>query len=206
MAGRAWDDEPTSARLEENLERVRVGIVSASINSRAMPTVELVLEWHRQMYEGVDVPDDAYRGAFRGSAHPALRNYEVTVGGLAVTRAADITASVSNFMSSLHDRVVTMDDLDAQADPEILEADFVEAAIDAAAWLHGEWIRIHPFANGNGRMARMWVLWICSRYRLPQLLPLRPRPDMGYGPATMMSMLGDHRIFYQYLLVQYNQV
>jgi hypothetical protein len=27
-----------------------------------------------------------------------------------------------------------------------------------AAILHGEWVRIHPFANGNGRTARLWAI------------------------------------------------
>jgi fido (protein-threonine AMPylation protein) len=205
VAGPAWDDEPTSPRLEENLERIRVGIIADSISSHVMPAVEQVIEWHRQMYEDIEIPDDAYRGAFRGSVHPALIDYEVTVGGFAVTRAADVPASVANLILALKERVDTLDTLDADTSAEILEPDFVEAVIDAAAWLHGEWVRIHPFANGNGRTGRMWVLWLCSRYGLPQILSLRPRPDMGYESTTMMSMIGDHRMFNQYLLVQYNQ-
>jgi hypothetical protein len=37
-----------------------------------------------------------------------------------------------------------------------------------AARLHGEWVRIHPFANGNGRTARLWVAWCALRYGLPR--------------------------------------
>jgi hypothetical protein len=171
-----------------------------------MPTADLALNWHRKMLEGIAIPDDAYRGAFRGSDHPALRDYEVTIAGLPATRACDISGEIQNLVSELRNRVMALDDLDAQGNPDELTSSFVEAALDTAAWLHGEWIRIHPFVNGNGRTARMWVLWLCSRYGLPQLLALRPRPDAIYSPASFLSMSGEHSLFYQYLLVCYNSL
>jgi hypothetical protein len=204
VAGPAWDDEVASAKIEENLADLTVRIVSAASTSREAPTADLVLGWHRDMLDGVAIPDDAYRGAFRGSAHPALENYEVTVGSLPTTRAADVLAEVDHLISELQDRILALDELDKQGDPDILTAAFVEAVLETAAWLHGEWVRIHPFVNGNGRTARMWVLWLCGRYGLPQLLPLRLRPDMGYSPASLLSMTGDHSLFRQYLLVRYN--
>jgi hypothetical protein len=204
VAGPAWDDEVASVRLEENLAAVARSIVSASSSYRESPTLDMVIDWHRAMLEGTEVPDDAYRGAFRGSAHPAVVDYEVTVNGLSATRASDVAAELDSLLLELKDRILALDALDAEAERDVLTAGFVEAAIDTCAWLHGEWVRIHPFVNGNGRTARMWVLWVCSRYGLPQLLPLRPRPDMGYGPASLLSMVGDHSLFRQYLLVRFN--
>jgi hypothetical protein len=194
VAGPAWDYEVASARGEENLANLTVSIASAASASREAPTADLALGWHRDMLDGVAIPDVAYRGAFRGSAHPALENYEVTVGKLPTTRASDVPAEVDHLISELQDRVLALDELDKQGDPDILTAAFVEAVLETAAWLHGEWVRIHPFVNGNGRTARMWVLWLCGRYALPQLLPLRPRPDMGYSPASLLSMTGDHSL------------
>jgi fido (protein-threonine AMPylation protein) len=206
VAGPAWDDEVASAKIEENLASVAVGIVSASNTSRAVPNADMVLGWHREMLDGIALPDNAYRGAFRGSAHPALLDYEVTVGGLPTTSASDVAAEVNNLISKLQDRVLALDKLDAQEDPDVPTAAFVEAALETAAWLHGEWIRVHPFVNGNGRTARMWVLWLSGRYGFPQLLPLRPRPDMGYGPASLLSMTGDDNLLFQYLLFRYNTI
>jgi len=58
-----------------------------------------------------------------------------------------------------------------------------------AANAHGEWIYIHPFANGNGRTARLWILWITLRYGLPPFMRLKPRPDtLFYAAATQASM------------------
>jgi hypothetical protein len=204
MAGPAWNDEVASARADANLVLLGVQIVAESYAVRALPHADLVCAWHRSMLEGVDIPDDAYRGAFRGDAHPALHNYEANVGGLSVTPAADVATAVSDLIAELQTRVQELDELDVDERLDEESAEFVEAALETAAWLHGEWVRIHPFANGNGRTARMWVLWLCARYALPQLLALRPRPDMGYGACAYLSMTGDHSLFGQYLLSRYN--
>lgn len=59
---------------------------------------------------------------------------------------------------------------------------------------YGEWARIHPFANGNGRIARLWANWCAMRYGLPPFLRLRPRPEGDrYARAAGDSMAGDHR-------------
>ena len=55
---------------------------------------------------------------------------------------------------------------------------------------HCEWVRIHPFANGNGRTARIWANSILMRYRLPTVVRLRPTPDAGYGSAAEAAMNG----------------
>jgi Fic family protein len=203
MAGPAWDDEMASARVEQNLLDVAAGIIALA-GGRELPNEDLVREWHRRMLEGVDLPDDAYRGAFRGDPHPAVADYQVAVGGLATVPFADVRLAIRDLVSHLQARVGELDRMDAQLGDQ-LSAHFIEQVLEVAAWLHGEWVRIHPFVNGNGRTARMWVLWLCVRYGLPQLLPLRPRPDMVYGPASLLSMTGNHSLFGQYLLMRYNQ-
>jgi hypothetical protein len=63
--------------------------------------------------------------------------------------------------------------------------------IDVAGWAHAEWVRIHPFANGNGRTARIWANVILMRYGIEPVVRLRPRPDNGYGDAGAKAMHGD---------------
>jgi Fic family protein len=54
-------------------------------------------------------------------------------------------------------------------------------------------VRIHPFANGNGRTAREWANWAAMRYGLPPFVRLRPRPKgLAYAAAAHASMRGDH--------------
>ncbi len=77
--------------------------------------------------------------------------------------------------------------------------DELQMVVEMAALAHGEWIRLHPFANGNGRTARVWVAFACLRYSLPVFLVLKPRtPDLAYARAGRDSMgrppdfAGDH--------------
>ena len=76
---------------------------------------------------------------------------------------------------------------------EALDTDGLAAVIDLCAWAHAEWVRIHPFANGNGRTARIWANALLMRYGLPPAIRLRPRPDGGYGDAGAAAMNGDWR-------------
>jgi Fic family protein len=72
--------------------------------------------------------------------------------------------------------------------PQVLHGVLTYCAI-----LHGEWVRIHPFANGNGRTARLWANWAALRYGLPPFVTIKPRPsDPAYAAAAFASMGGDH--------------
>jgi Fic family protein len=51
-------------------------------------------------------------------------------------------------------------------------------------------VRIHPFANGNGRTARLWANFIAMRYGLEAFVRVRPRPDGGYANAAAEAMQG----------------
>ena len=69
----------------------------------------------------------------------------------------------------------------------------IRPILEVAAIAHGEWVRIQPLANGNGRIARLWVNWVAVRYGLPFFLALKPRPaNRVYAAAAAASMRGDH--------------
>lgn len=71
---------------------------------------------------------------------------------------------------------------------------------EVAGWAHGEWVRIHPFANGSGRTARLIANWVLSRFRLLPVVGIRPRPEHPYEPAAVASMRGDHRKITQFIM------
>jgi hypothetical protein len=78
-------------------------------------------------------------------------------------------------------------------------ADEILQVISFAALAHGELLRVHPFANGNGRIARLFVAFICLRYGVPMFLHIKPRPESDdYLRASRDSMgrppdfLGNH--------------
>ena len=160
-----------------------------------MPSLDLVLEWHRRTYDGVSVPDPDYVGAFRDSdpARPCLVDYEVGVGPAQGVLARDVPAATDAFIRAL---AQVVSNLDAVTRPGQTPSDpgVVGAIVRLCAYAHGEWIRIHPFANGNGRTARVWANWLAVRYGLPAFVRIKPRPaDAMFVGAAAMSMRGDHR-------------
>ena len=72
-------------------------------------------------------------------------------------------------------------------------SDLLPAVLDDCAWVEAEWVRIHPFANGNGRTARLLANAIAMRYGVPPFIRLRPRPDVDYGTACEAAMRGNWR-------------
>ncbi|WP_275441013.1 Fic family protein [Lepagella muris] len=59
-------------------------------------------------------------------------------------------------------------------------------AVDLAALFHYRYIRIHPFEDGNGRIARLLVNFILARHNYPMIV-VRSRKKYEYLDALSMS-------------------
>lgn len=202
----AWgDDAPgDAAQLGTNVAAL-LHQLAADASQRVMPTVTLAHDWHRTIYTGVSsVPGPHLLGAFRGSPHPDLSDHEVVIADLrgqvlAVTPpAAEVVSHLRGVESGLVTSVVRLDAL-IPAGQRPQTAGELDAVLTLAAVMHGEWIKVHPYANGNGRTARVWANWIALRYGLPPFVRIKPRPDgLLYPQAAATSMasppswIGDH--------------
>lgn len=136
---------------------------------------------------GLDVPDPNVLGCFRGE--PGLEGVAVYAGSREGTSAALVAGEVDAFVERLQAVAHRLDAL--LPGGKELDRDGLEAVIELAAWSHSEWVRIHPFCNGNGRIARMLTNAILMRYGLPPVLRLRPRPTSPYGYAGAEGMEGN---------------
>ena len=111
------------------------------------------------------------------------------VGGHRGTPPDRVAAELAAFDRTLAerleelDRTIRREHLDAD-----LTADTVNAVIILCAWAHGEWVRIHPFPNGNGRTARILVNSLAVRYGLPAFMRIRPRPGAAYAWVAHQAM------------------
>ena len=179
-----WDDD--SPQLRRNLSKVLDEIVLAA-QRREFPTLASAKHWQSLLMKSLAVPDARFVGAFRGE--PGLENIQVRVGAHYGVDAAEVAQELADFERKLHALIRELDAiLPAGQEPD---ADQLAAVVDLCAWVHAEWIRIHPFANGNGRTARLWANCIAMRYGLPPFIRLRPRPNYGYGDAGAKAMQGD---------------
>jgi hypothetical protein len=178
-----WDED--SRQLRDNLAQVLKEVVRTA-KQRKPPALETARRWHVLVMKGLDVPDSRFVGAFRGE--PGLKKLQVRAGANYGVDAADIAEALARFEARLQALVSELDSplpVGQEAD-----ADQLAAIVDLCAWVHAEWVRIHPFANGNGRTARLWANSLAMRYGLPPFIRLRPRPNPGYEDAGAKAMRG----------------
>ena len=178
-----WDTD--GDQLRSNLHKALSDARNAA-GRRVAPTLAQAREWHDTILQGLVVPGTRFVAKFRGE--PGLQGLEVKVGNQRGVASHDVMAALKRFEEKLQNTVSALDALIVPG--RDLTADHLAAVIDLCAWAHAEWVRIHPFANGNGRTARLWANCIAMRYGLPPFVRLRPRPDDGYGTACAAAMAG----------------
>lgn len=178
-----WDED--SARLRRNLTHI-LGEIAQCAEQRVPPTIEIARRWQNLSMKGLDAGDARYVGAFRGEL--GLERIQVRIGAHHGAPPAKVAEELRQFESKLQAAVARLDQ--ALSAGQELNADQLAAVIDLCAWAHAEWVRIHPFANGNGRTARLWANFLALRYGLPPFVRLRPRPDDGYQAAGEQAMQG----------------
>lgn len=198
MPGPSWDadDAADLPRIRSNMARLASTFV-AQAHARPLPVAAEVCAWHGAVYRGCTVPVADYVGHFRGDpAVPDLLDYEVGLGPIQTDGwpervgvwAADVASEMTLFVGSLHAALAVLDaQLPVGHRPAAV--DELDAVVSLIALAHGEWVRLHPFANGNGRTARLLAAFLALRYDLPVFVTLKPRPaDVAYARAAAASM------------------
>jgi len=158
--------------------------IKEDARQRKQPTVETARRWQIEIMRNLQPDDPKYVGAFRGEA--GLENVQVHVNWVFGVAAPEVAHALREFERRLRSVVAYLDDLVSPgAEPN---ADQIAVAVEVCAWAHSEWVRIHPFANGNGRTARLWANSLAMRFGLPPVVRLRPS---DYGLASEKAMRGD---------------
>jgi Fic family protein len=193
----AWNDDPPAwqPRIVSNCRDLLTRLAAAAPR-REPPSVAAAQDWHRAIYAGVPLPVDYYAGEVRDDDErfPELIGYEVTVGPNAGVPGAEVPRALARFERSARDACSRLDAVIAAGAIPAGDRELYGVLALCAA-LHGEWVRIHPFANGNGRTARTWANWAALRHGLPPFVRLRPRPaGLAYAAAAHASMRGEHAL------------
>lgn len=204
----AWNDGPPGydAQIVVNLRAVGAAIV-ADAGKRLEPAVTMAQSWHRETYKGIPLPVSYYAGEVRDSdpAFPELIGYEVAIGTALGLPSADVPSALASFETGMKAIIARMDGV-VPVNGSPTAAAELYAVLECGAIAHGEWVRIHPFANGNGSVARLWVNWVGVRYGLPFFMTLKPRPtNLLYANAARESMRGNHQPMVVALLTLLNQ-
>jgi fido (protein-threonine AMPylation protein) len=198
MTAPAWqEDDPRNLSLIQSNAAELITKLGATAAERMLLTPEELCRWHARLYAGCNVPIAGYVGHFRGDlAVPELIDYEVGLGPRLKDGnlekmgvwARKVSEEMEAVLAGLNAVFADLDGRLRVGEPPST-ADQILQVISFAALAHGECLRVHPFANGNGRIARLLVAFICMRYELPMFLHIKPRPESDdYIRASRDSM------------------
>lgn len=191
----AWNEDNRGdlPAIENNRQSLVRGF-AAGASKRSPPTVAMAQHWHRETYRGVALPVAYYAGEIRDSdaRFPELFGYEVRVGSAFGASSADVPRELAQFQDRIQAAVAQLDTaIPVGSKPR--DEEQLHSVLTLCALAHGEWVRIHPFANGNGCTARLWANWCALRYGVQAFLRTKPRPGGNdYARAAARSMQGDH--------------
>ncbi len=200
-----WDAD--GERLQANVLRA-LDAASRHARERQRVTADDLRAWHRILMHGLDIPESEDLGIdptllvghFRGP--PVLPGVENGVGFHDGTPSLKVAQACDAFFSRLNAVLDALDALWSLERLDDLNEDGLLAVVEASAWAHVEWVRIHPFANGNGRTARLLANSILERYGLPPVLRTRPRPAGSYVIASTLGMRSDTAPMQRFILAQ----
>lgn len=178
----AWeyDDHPDADRLlpgrcKNLLIELRTGAISPD------RTVHDTRPVHGQMFENLTPPETPYyAGHYRGETLKCLKHYGVMVGsdrrvGVPPRNVAPDLETLSR--DALKPGFVALDAAFALPNTRVPPEDKLYFLVVFASRVLVEFLRIHPYANGNGHMGRFLVWVIMARFGYwPRKWPLNESP------------------------------
>ena len=199
-----WDAQKYSARITENFKAVETRVAQDAVDG-VRPSSARVRTWHKASLEGVTLAEPEVAGQYRGQGSPTSRlfRYLNQINGVFGSPPHNVPGEVTDFFSKLDAR---LDELDERVAAGASAEDIYDDVLQACAWLHGRWVRIHPFADHNGSTARLLTVMVGLRYGIPLRLPGKPRSDLptaglalDYNVAAENQMAGDDQLMELFL-------
>jgi len=120
-----------------------------------------------------------YAGHYRGEKYPCLVDYPVGIKGNSNVGhdAVTVPLEMMDFAQSVLDAIRRLDVAWSVNEAVFSKGNKIRRLAELVAALFSNFLEIHPYANGNGHMARLLAIAIFSRYGiLLKKWPLHPRP------------------------------
>ena len=136
---------------------------------------------HLELFANLTPPSQPYlAGNYRGSKGRCLRYLEVKVDedNRVGSPPARVAADIANFNSALLNAgLKALGEAFAIGDDKLPPAEKLNYVVKFSCRLLVQFLRIHPYANGNGHIGRLIVWFILSKFGYwPQEWPLDAHP------------------------------
>jgi fido (protein-threonine AMPylation protein) len=135
-----------------------------------------------------------YAGHYRGEDFPCLIDYWVTVRGDPRVGAppVDVQRYISELSLHIVNGIEALDVLHSPITGDLPEIEKIVHTVRFSCRVFEWFLRVHPYANGNGHVARFVIWSILGRYGLwPNRWSIEPRPPGQYIEAIEAHRDGD---------------
>ena len=161
--------------------------------------------FHEQLFAGLTPPSAPYyAGHYRGESFHCLEEYPVGVAGDPRVGAPPqlVLSLMANVARQVQQYLPVADALWKEPETSVSSARKLEATVTMAATVFEYFLRVHPYANGNGHIARLRVWAILGRYGFwPRGWPVEPRTaDPAYASRIMAFRSGNQGPLVQFFL------
>jgi fido (protein-threonine AMPylation protein) len=180
-----------SAELARELLRPKFDTVGRTSNTK--PT-------HKRLFSGL-TPElfPGFAGNYRGCDLPELKHYRVTIPSdpRVGTLPENVLPAITMLASEIARGIAALDSQEKSRP----RAEFLIVAIQFACLIFEAFLRIHPYANGNGHVAR-WMMWaLLGRYRFWfRGFQIEPKPGPPYSDLIKAHRNGQRAGLESFLL------
>ena len=145
-----------------------------------------------------------FAGNYRGAQFRCLKEYEVGVGGdrRVGTAAAQVTSEMEALATALMSSESKIDKYLTEGPPAVSQEEKLRYVARFTCMVFERFLRIHPYANGNGHMARL-IVWVLMRRfgYWPVRFDIHPRPThLGYASMIKLYRDGNRDPLERYLI------
>lgn len=176
MAVRGLEDDRDTSTINKNVANLDAAL-AANLGHRGAFTLDLPRSWHTDIHAGcLHIPHPGYVGHFRGEPGLAhVDNFFGEGGKFRGAPAGEVLDRLAALESEVQSKIAVWDERIAV--PEDATLSRLNPVVEGLAQSYATWLRIHPFADGNGRTGRVMANWVATRYWQPPVLPGRPVGD-----------------------------
>jgi fido (protein-threonine AMPylation protein) len=173
-----YEDHPRRKEIAAHVAEVVIRLRTGDLDTRGIAADSRPV--HRKLFRDVTPRDqEYYAGHYRGESFRCLREYEVGIP--ADPRVGYASWSVQSVMGRLATEVLAglaaLDVLHGRPRSQVRREEKLYLTTVLACRFFEFFLRIHPYANGNGHAARFVVWAIFGRYGYwPRRWPIDPRP------------------------------